>query len=107
MNFKCKITEADITYGSWNPDDVEAFVTAGELMAKGYRKTSNAYCMVSRVDREDWLEVMAAQRNCSVADFYNIDGTGVRDSHRGHYIRVFSEDNLTVSPKVLRLMKGY
>jgi hypothetical protein len=107
MNFKCKITEADITYGSWNPDDVEAFVTAGELMSKGYRKTSNAYCIVSRVDREDWLEVMARQRNCSVADFYNVDGTGVRDSHRDHYIRVFSEDNLTVSPKVLRLMKGY
>ena len=104
---KCKITEQDITYGSWDPDDVEAWTTAGELMRKGYRKTSNAYCMVSRVDREDWLEVLAAQRHCSVADFYNVDGSGVRDSHRDHYIRTFSEDTLTVSPKVMKLMKGY
>lgn len=105
--FKCKIQPDDITYGSWDPDDVEAFVTAGELMSKGYRKTSNAYCRIARVDREDWLEMLAAQRHCSVADFYNVDGSGVSDRHRDYYIRTFSEDGHVVSPKVLKLMKGY
>lgn len=107
MNWKIKIKPEDVTYGSWEPDDVEAFMIAGELTKKGYRKTSNAYCIVSRVDREDWLEVLAMSRHCSVADFYNVDGSGVSDRHRDYYIRTFSEDNLTVSPKVMRLMKGY
>jgi len=107
MSFKCKIREDDITYGSWDPDDVEATFTAFELMKAGYRKTSNAYCMVGRIDREDWLEVLAKERHCSVADFYNVDGSGVRDSHRDHYIRTFTKDQHTVSPKVLKLMKSY
>jgi hypothetical protein len=105
--WKCKITEHDITYGPTDPDEVAAFVTAGELMAKGYRKTSNAYCMVSRIDREDWLDVLAKERRCSRADFYNVDGSGVGDQHRDHYIRVFSEDTLTVHPMVLRKMRSY
>ena len=105
--WKTKISIDDITYGPKDPDDVAAFVTAGELMAKGYRKTSNAYCMVSRIDREDWLDVLAKERRCSRADFYNVDGSGVGDQHRDHYIRVFSEDTLTVHPMVLRKMRSY
>ena len=107
MSLKCKIREEDVTYGSWDPDDVEAFTTAGELMRKGYRKTSNAYCSIARVDRGDWLEVLAKERHCSVADFYNVDGSGIGNSHKDYYIRVYSEDKHTVSPKVLKLMKGY
>jgi hypothetical protein len=100
MNRKVKITLEDITYGPLDPDDVAAFATAGELMLKGYRKTSNAYCMIARIDRSDWLEVMARKRNCSVADFYS-------DRHRDHYIRSFSEDSYTVHPKVMAFMKAY
>lgn len=107
INRKIKITSSDITYGSWEPDDVEAFVVAGDLMRQGYRRTSNAYCLVGRIDRADWLEVMAKSRNCSVADFYNVDGSGVSDRHRDFYIRTFTEDQHTVSPIVHRLMKGY
>lgn len=107
MTWKCKISIDDITYGPTDPDEVAAFVTAGELMKKGYRKTSNAYCMVSRIDREDWLDVLASQRRCSRADFYNVDGSGIGDQHRDHYVRVFSKDKLTVHPMVLRHMKAY
>ena len=107
MNWKVKIRPEDVTYGSWEPDDVEAFMIAGELMSKGYRKTSNAYCRIARVDREDWLEMLAEQRRCSVADFYNVDGSGVSDRHRDYYIRTFSEDEHVVSPKVMRLMTVY
>ena len=106
-HFKCKITRDQITYGPKEPDDVSAFVTAGHLMSLGYRKVSNAYCHVARIDRDDWLDVLAEQRHCSRADFYNVDGSGVGDQHRDHYIRVFSEDVLTVAPEVLYKMKSY
>lgn len=106
--FKCKISRSDITIGPTEPEDEEqAKKVANYLMAQGYRKTSNAYCLISRVDREDWLDVLAKERRCSRADFYNVDGSGVGDQHRGHYIRVFSKDNHTVAPEVLRCMKGY
>lgn len=107
MTWKIKISLDSITYGSKDPDDVEALMTAHDLMKQGYRKTSNAYCRVSRIDREDWLDVLAKQRRCSRADFYNVDGSGIGDQHRNHYIRVFSNDTHVVHPKVLKLVKSY
>jgi len=105
--WKVKIKREDITYGPKEPDEVTAWVVTGDLMKQGYRKTSNAYCLVSRIDRDDWLDVLAKQRHCSRADFYNVDGTGIGDQHRDHYVRVFSNDKLTVAPEVHRLMKAY
>lgn len=105
--FKCKISRSQITYGPQEPDKLTAQVVAYDLMKKGYRKTSNAYCIVSRIDRDDWLDVLAKERRCSRADFYNVDGSGVGDQHRNHYIRVFSKDKLTVAPEVMSFMKGY
>jgi hypothetical protein len=107
--FKVKIKLDDITYGPKDEsvDELTATTFAYELMKQGYRKTSNAYCMVSRIDRADWLEVMARARRCSVADFYNLDGSGVGDQHRDHYVRVFSKDNYTVHPEILRKMKAW
>lgn len=104
---KYKIQLGDITYGSTRPSLEEAMQTANELTRLGYRRTSNAYCMVSRIDREDWLNVLAKERNCSRADFYNVDGTGIADSHRDYYIRVHSKDNHTIHPAVFVHMKGY
>lgn len=105
--FKCKISESDITYGPTDPDELTAMTVAYQLMKLGYRKTSNAYCMVSRIDRDDWVRVLAEQRRCSEAHFYNVDGSGICDRHRDHYVRVFSKDTLTVHPMVLHKMKGY
>lgn len=102
-----KISRDNITYGPKEPDQLTALVVAHELMEQGYRRVSNAYCQVARIDREDWLEVLARQRNCSIADFYNIDGSGVPNNHRDHYVRVFSKDVLTVAPEVIKLMKSY
>ena len=109
INFKCKIQVKDITYGpkELNMDDIIAWTVAGELTEMGYRKTSNAFCKIARVDREDWLEVMAKERRCCVADFYNMDGTGVSNRHRDAYIRSYSEDGHTVSPAVLRRMQSW
>jgi len=107
MNFKCKITEDDITYGPKDPDELTAMTFAYDLMKKGYRKTSNAYCRVSRIDREDWLDVLAKERRCSRADFYNVDGFGIGDQHRDYYVRVHSKDTLTVHPSILKKMKAW
>jgi hypothetical protein len=106
--FKCKIKIPEhITTGPTNPDELMAMVAAKELMDQGYRKTSNAYCIVSKIDRDDWVEVLARQRYCSVADFYNVDGSGIGDQHRDFYVRVHSKDKQTVHPMVLSFMKAY
>lgn len=107
--FKCKIRPENITYGpkTFDIDELTAFTIAGDLMQKGYRKTSNAYCLVSRIDRDDWLDVLAKERFCSRADFYNVDGSGIGNQHRDYYVRVHSQDNLTVSPAILKFMKAY
>ena len=109
MNFKCKIKTDDITYGpkTEDVDELTAMTFAHDLMKKGYRRTSNAYCIVSRIDCEDWIEKLARERRCSVADFYNVDGSGIGDQHRDYYIRVHSKDSLTVHPAILRKIKGY
>lgn len=109
MNRKIKITEDSITYGprSFDLDDVTAFTYAGDLTSKGYRRTNNAYCMVSRIDRDDWLDILARDMKCCVADFYNKDGSGVSDRWRDYYIRTYSKDTLTVSPAIHQRMKSY
>jgi hypothetical protein len=106
---KVKITPNQITHGpqQFDLDDVTAFVVAGNLNLKGYRRTSNAYCIVARIDREDWLQVLADKMHCAVADFYNRDGTGINDRWRDHYIRCYSKDVLIVSPSVIRKIKSY
>jgi hypothetical protein len=107
--FKCKITFDQITYGP-KTDSLESSVAmayAQELKEKGYRKTSNAYCIVSRIDREDWLEVLAKQMRCSVAHFYNADGSGISDHWRDHYVRCFSKDKHTVHPDILKFIPTY
>lgn len=107
VTFSCKITENDVTYGPWNPEKLVAIVFAKTLADQGYRRISNAYCRVARIDREDWLDVLAEQRRCSRADFYNVDGSGIGNQHRDHYIRCFSKDVLTVAPEILRLVPSY
>lgn len=107
MTYKCKITEKDITYGPWEPDELELFTIPRGLTLDGYRRVSNAYCIVARIDREDWLDVLADTMFCSRADFYCKHGGGIQDSWRDHYIRTYSKDKLTVSPDIYRKMKSY
>lgn len=88
-------------------DKLTALTFAHELMSKGYRRTSSAHCTQTRIDREDWLDVLARALNCARADFYKLDGSGVDDRWRDHYIRCFSKDSVTVHPCVSVLMKTY
>lgn len=107
--FKVKIHPKDITHGPqvFELDELTAMLYAHDLTMQGYRRTSNAYCLLSRIDREDWLEVLARSMNTCVAHFYNLNGSGVSDRWRDHYIRSFSKDKITVSPAIHRKVPGY
>lgn len=105
--FKTKITLDNITIGSHSPTEDEVDELAQELIKQGYRRTSNAYCLVSRIDKEDWLEILSDSMKCTVARFYKRDGTGVPDGWRDHYIRCFSKDTHTVHPLVIRKIPPY
>lgn len=64
------------------------------LMAKGYRRTSNKHCILSRVDRWDWQMVIKDRSNPLIL---------LCNGHAAdHYRRVFSEDKITVSHEVAR-----
>lgn len=108
--FKVKITLDQITYGpkfGTHLDELVSRVYAQELLSKGYRRTSNAYCMVSRIDRDDWIEILAKQLRCAPADFYKLDGTGIDDRWRDHYVRCYSKDKHTVHPNILKFIPTY
>ena len=103
-----KVNLSDINYGP--KEEVDRFagmVIANELMSKGYRRTSSAYCVSSRIDRDDWLDILAHQLRCARADFYKLDGTGVDDRWRDHYVRCFSKDNVILHPSVSIYMRTY
>ena len=105
--FKVKITEKDITYGPTDPDEFDVEIFAIDLSKKGYIGISNAYCHVGRVDREDWLEVMARARNCSPSRFYKLDGSGIDPRETEHYIRCHTKDTHTIHPKIYQRLKKY
>lgn len=109
MSFKCKIQESAITYGpkDYEIDPIIALCIANELMEMGYRRTSNAYCSVARIDRDDWLDLLATKMRCCVADFYNKDGSGVGGHWKDHYVRMYSNDKQTVSPSIIRKIQAY
>ena len=106
---KMKISLNDITYGPKTQlvDELTSFTYSGELLEKGYRRVSNAFCRIARIDREDWLDFMATKINCAVADFYNKDGSGVSDSWKDHYVRRYSKDVLVVHPEILYRIRAY
>jgi hypothetical protein len=98
---------SDISFGP-SEREVDSFVShtaAAHLRDMGYRGISNAYSLVARIDREDWLDIMARERRCSRADFYNVDGSGINDGHIDYYVRVHSKDRHTVHPTVYQQMK--
>lgn len=102
-----KITSESIDYGPTDPDEFESIFFAKQLIDAGYRKVSSAYCRIARIDRDDWIEVLATQMHCAPADFYNRDGSGVSNRQRDYYIRSLSRDILTVAPAIIRKIPTY
>jgi hypothetical protein len=91
-----------------------------QLIEKGYRRVSNKFKMVSRVDRPDWLDVLfnvRAIRNTIVLaqlkDYYrgvDFSGTFSEESVMqeaamcaDHYRRCFSKDNIEwLDPEIFK-----
>ena len=106
MNWKVKASRADITLGPKEPNELEAPVWAHKLEKDGYLRTSNAYCLVGRIDRLDWIDVLAVHMHCCNADFYMKDGSGPSEQWKHHYIRAFTEDKHTVAPEISSKMRS-
>lgn len=83
--------------------------SAEDLIALGYRRTSNAFGLVSRIDREDWLEVLAEKMGRSPADFIVRSGPDIGKPSpmwADQYRRCYSKDTLTVDQVTIRLIPG-
>lgn len=102
MNQKVKISRDDITIGPKEPDAFDIAFWAHHLTKEGYRRASNAYCLIVRPDRDDWIDVLATKMNCCNADYYMKDGSGPSPQWRDHYSRIYSTDKQTVAPEILR-----
>lgn len=103
MAFTIKIRNEDITIGPpMGTPDLIAAAIAAELVKMGYYRTSNAFCTIARIDRDDWLDILSKKLNCCKADFYMPDGSGISQNWVDHYVRSYSKDVQTVAPEVLR-----
>jgi hypothetical protein len=74
----------------------EEFVAA--LIAAGYRRTSNKYGHVSRIDRPDWLRVLAEHLGRSEAQFFAPRAAEPEANWKDYYRRVLSKDGLDLGP---------
>lgn len=75
----------------------EAMQQAADLAARGYRRISNRYCIVARIDRADWLEVLAER--------YRALCEAITPAARCDlYRRALSADRLEVDAQVARLV---
>lgn len=77
------------------PDTTD--LSAEELTRLGYRRISNAYRLVARIDRPDWVEVLATAMRRAPADFIVRDGSGmISGQWCDHFRRCYSRDIHTV-----------
>jgi hypothetical protein len=76
-------------------------LSAAELIARGYRRTSNAWRMVSRIDRPDWVDVLARSLHRAPADFYVPGAARPAGNWCDYYRRCVSKDTLTVSAETI------
>lgn len=83
------------------PTTPTTFLTVEQLVAMGYRRVSNAYCHVARIDRPDWLNVLANTLHRLPAEFYAPGEPYPRGMWCDHYRRGYSKDVLTVSREMI------
>lgn len=70
------------------------------LIASGYRRVSNRYRLVARIDRPDWIDILARDLLRSPAEFYVPGAKEPAGMWADHYRRCFSRDTLTLDPDV-------
>lgn len=80
---------------------------AEKYMAKGYRKISNTYQRVARIDRLDWREYMATNHSPWDPEGEGMNWViGLGPSANDHYRRCHSRDFKSVSASVFKHIKG-
>lgn len=73
------------------------------LTRLGYRRVSNKYGIVARIDREDFVQVLARSLRRAPADFYVPGGTDrVAGNWCDYYRRVHSKDRIELPREVAR-----
>ncbi len=81
--------------------------TARRLIALGYRRISNGFKLLARIDNPDWVHELASTLHCSPAALFLADGSGDPDPQWcDHYRRCYSKDRIAVSEEVYRLIPG-
>lgn len=70
------------------------------LIADGYRRISNSYRHIARIDRPDWKDVLAKSMNTTA------DKLSTETSWEDHYRRVHSKDVLEVPQHVYKRIPG-
>lgn len=73
-------------------------LSAEQLIARGYRRTSNKYRIVSRIDRPDWIAVLAEEMRRAPADFYVPGEPDPAGNWCDYYRRVLSKDKIEGVP---------
>ncbi len=69
-----------------------------ELAARGYRRISNKHGMLARIDRPDWVDVLAVKLRRAPADFY-VPGEALPAANwADFYRRMCSGDVVFVEP---------
>lgn len=76
--------------------------TVEELIARGYRKVSNKYGRLSRIDRPDWLHLLAVHLGRAPADFYVPGAEKPAGNWCDYYRRVLSKDKVDIDPQLAR-----
>lgn len=85
------------------PCTFKEFTSPADYIEAGYRKVSNRFGMLSRIDRPDWIEVLARHLHRSPAELY-VPGKPERPSAHwcDYYRRVLSTDTVTIDPALAR-----
>lgn len=86
--------------------DTAAQRMAELLAARGYRRTSGKHCILSRIDRPDWVDVLARALRRSPAEFYEPGESTPSGRWCDSYRRCHSDDKITVSPVIAKLVPG-
>jgi hypothetical protein len=81
----------------------ETTLDAKELTRRGYRRVSRKYRLVSRIDRPDFVEVLAEDMNHAPADFFTRGERRVEGRWCDYYRRGLSKDVLHVPDEAVFL----
>lgn len=97
----------------FGPEWLQAFGTGSAADApyismlhdRGYRRTSHAHRIITRIDRPDWIQFLAKKQCCAPIVFYERDGT-VDGGSADYYRRTYSKDQIIVLKEWIKQFTG-